>query len=89
MNQTLKLPKVLRNFVDEQVKTKGLKSSDTYIAQLIKEEKKRLGVERLVRDLKAAKESGPPEEMTKELWDARGEALFKKIEKKKSHARKN
>lgn len=88
MNQTLKLPKVLRTFVEEQVKTQGLKSSDTYIAQLIKAEKKRLGIERLIQDLNAAKAS-PGEVLTLEEFDHRMKAKLEEFARKKADVRNN
>jgi Arc/MetJ-type ribon-helix-helix transcriptional regulator len=42
MNQSLKLPKDLRTFVEEQVQTQDFKSSNTCIAQVLRAEKKRL-----------------------------------------------
>jgi hypothetical protein len=55
---TINLTKPMREWVAEQAEARGFKDEQAFLQQLIKEEKKRLAVDKLVKKLETAEASG-------------------------------
>ena len=65
----ISLPDALREFVEEQVAEGGYSTASEYVRELIRQDQKRRGLERLETLLLEGLESGPAAEATPEWWE--------------------
>lgn len=77
MSASITLSKPMQQFVAEQTAARGLKSESEFVDQLLKEERKRMEVQKLVKKLKESEESGF-RLVNDEYW----ENLKKRVDKK-------
>lgn len=65
---TIRVSKDQLEFVKEQVAEQGYRSPSAYVDELVRAERKRRAVEKLVKMVQKADASGPPKSMTKRDW---------------------
>ena len=70
------LPKTLRKYIEDQVKSSGYSTPSEYVRSLIREDQKRKAVERIEELLLEGISSGPPVEVDQAYWDKKRAALI-------------
>ena len=86
MPSTVSLTKPMEKWVAEQAAANGLKNTDAYLQQLVREEQKRQAVQLLIEKLDEAKASGY-HEVTNEMWKERKKRVIASFRAKKKNTR--
>jgi antitoxin ParD1/3/4 len=76
------LPKVLKDYVEQQVNESGFSTPSEYVRALIREDQKRRAQEKLEAMLAEGLESGQPIEAGRSYWAAKRRALAARRPKK-------
>jgi antitoxin ParD1/3/4 len=82
----ISLPEVLREFVDEQVKSRGYGTASEYIRELIRQDQKRTADDKLEALLLEGLDSGEPVEVTQEHWERKRQDLMERHTRKAKRA---
>ncbi len=64
----ISLPKVLKNYVEVQLKERGYSTASEYVRELIREDQRRRAIEKLEIMALEGAASGTPIESTPEFW---------------------
>jgi antitoxin ParD1/3/4 len=86
---TIKLPKELSSFIDEQVASGAYPSEESLITRLLRQEKRKRAEDTLVAMVRAARASGEPQEVTPERWERIEKKLLEcGVQKKKKKVKR-
>ena len=75
----ISLPDKMREFIDQQLETKGYSTASEYIRHLIRQEQEKEDQKRLETLLLEGLDSGAPIEITEEWWENKRKELIKRL----------
>lgn len=76
----ISLPDKMREFIDQQLKTKGYSTASEYIRHLIRQEQEKEEQKRLETLLLEGLDSGEIIEITEEWWENKRKNLIKRLD---------
>ncbi len=83
-SMNISLPDMMREYVEEQVKSCGYSSASEYFRELVRQDQKRKVDERLEAMLLEGLNSGTPTEMTSQDWEDVRQAVRQRITQRKA-----
>ena len=76
----ISLPDTMREFIDQQLKSKGYSTPSEYIRHLIRQEQEKEEQKRLETLLLEGLDSGTPIEMTEKWWENKRKELINRLD---------